>query len=103
MEFADLHPGNVFQLLSNPTISWIRITHTCSYVACKCCDHNAVCLADGTRVNFSPRAEVRLNLNWSIPCRQCGNMVEEARRCYAIPTCYVCLPPPPPLELVKKI
>lgn len=27
-------------------------------------------------------------------CRQCGNPVEDARRCYATPMCFNCLPPP---------
>ena len=31
----------------------------------------------------------------------CGRPVETARRCYAIPTCYACLPPPPPLPVGK--
>lgn len=34
----------------------------------------------------------------SIICKQCGvREVEEARRCYATPVCYACLPPPKPL------
>lgn len=33
-------------------------------------------------------------------CHGCGKPVEEARRCYAIPMCYACLPPPPPLPVV---
>lgn len=28
-------------------------------------------------------------------CRQCGATVEPERECYAVPTCYACLPPPP--------
>jgi hypothetical protein len=32
-------------------------------------------------------------------CAQCGKPVEEERRCYAIPTCYACLPPPEPLPV----
>ena len=38
----------------------------------------------------------------SIVCRQCGKEVEEARRCYAIPTCYACLPPPEPLPIAHN-
>jgi len=34
-------------------------------------------------------------------CAVCGRPVEEARRCYAIPHCYGCLPPPPPLQVVQ--
>lgn len=34
-----------------------------------------------------------------IPCESCGKPVEEPRECYAIPTCYACLPPPPPLPV----
>ena len=33
------------------------------------------------------------------PCRRCGGPVEEARLCYAQPTCYACLPPPEPLPV----
>lgn len=32
-------------------------------------------------------------------CAECGGPVEEARHCYAIPTCYRCLPSPPPLPI----
>lgn len=28
-------------------------------------------------------------------CRRCGATVEPERECYAVPTCYACLPPPP--------
>jgi hypothetical protein len=34
-------------------------------------------------------------------CRACGKDVEEARRCYAIPVCYACLPPPEPLKVIS--
>lgn len=35
-----------------------------------------------------------------IICRSCRRRaVERARHCYAIPTCYVCLPPPAPLPI----
>ena len=38
-----------------------------------------------------------------IMCRQCGEReVEEARRCYATPVCYACLPPPKPLPVRRK-
>ncbi len=33
------------------------------------------------------------------PCA-CGRTVEPDRECYAVPTCHVCLPPPPPLPIV---
>lgn len=37
-----------------------------------------------------------------IICKQCGvREVEEARRCYATPVCYACLPPPRPLPIAK--
>lgn len=36
-----------------------------------------------------------------VPCRQCGLAVESERRCYAIPTCYACLPPPEPLPIAE--
>lgn len=36
-----------------------------------------------------------------VTCVQCGRAVEEVRECYAIPTCYACLPPPEPLALIS--
>ena len=36
-----------------------------------------------------------------IPCVRCGKRVEKARECYALPTCYACLPPPEPLEMIN--
>ena len=34
-------------------------------------------------------------------CARCGEPVEPNRRCYAIPHCYACLPPPPELPTVQ--
>jgi hypothetical protein len=39
------------------------------------------------------------HVDYNEPCRSCGEPVEPARRCYAIPTCYACLPPPEPLPV----
>jgi hypothetical protein len=38
-------------------------------------------------------------------CRKCGRTVEPERECYAIPTCFACLPPPPriPFETIGEI
>jgi hypothetical protein len=36
-----------------------------------------------------------------IPCKQCGEPVEDVRRCYAVPMCYACLPPPPELPTIE--
>ncbi len=36
-----------------------------------------------------------------VPCETCGKPVERVRECYAHPTCYACLPPPPPLDTVS--
>lgn len=33
-------------------------------------------------------------------CESCGGAVEKARHVYAHPTCYKCLPPPPPIPVV---
>lgn len=33
-----------------------------------------------------------------VKCHTCGKPVEPVRQCYAVPTCYACLPPPPPLR-----
>lgn len=35
-------------------------------------------------------------------CRGCGRTVEPERECYAIPTCFACLPPPPPLPVLPS-
>ncbi len=37
-------------------------------------------------------------LLFPILCRTCGQPVETERRCFAIPTCFACLPPPPPID-----
>ena len=44
----------------------------------------------------SAASEPRLPPEWDQPpdCRECGKPCEKARWCYAIPTCYACLPPP---------
>jgi hypothetical protein len=41
---------------------------------------------------------------WDEPqnCRQCGKPAEKERWCYAIPTCYACLPPPNIPKMVKS-
>ena len=35
-------------------------------------------------------------------CRKCGRTVEPERECYAIPTCFACLPPPPPMTVLPS-
>ena len=35
-------------------------------------------------------------------CVECGGCVEPTRECYVIPTCYGCLPPPPPIAALVK-
>ncbi len=37
-----------------------------------------------------------------IYCAQCKGIVEPERWAYAIPTCYACLPPPPPLPVLQE-
>jgi hypothetical protein len=39
--------------------------------------------------------------NEPLRCKQCGGVAEEARRCYATPVCFACLPPPAPLPVAK--
>lgn len=34
-------------------------------------------------------------------CARCGRTVEPERECYAVPTCYACLPPPDPLPVCE--
>lgn len=44
------------------------------------------------------------SIRWgAIPgvCRQCHGPCEEIRGCYAVPTCFKCLPPPPELETIE--
>lgn len=36
----------------------------------------------------------------SVWCRTCGKPVEPERACFAIPTCYACLPPPQKLPTI---
>jgi hypothetical protein len=48
-----------------------------------------------------PAAALRAILAVPRACRTCGRVVEPARQCYAIPTCYACLPPPPPLQVAE--
>jgi len=36
-----------------------------------------------------------------ILCVKCGKPVEHERECYYHPTCYACLPPPTPLEIIQ--
>jgi hypothetical protein len=33
-------------------------------------------------------------------CERCDDVVEKPREVYARPTCYECLPPPPPLPIL---
>lgn len=44
-----------------------------------------------------------LDVLWGGPnfCVRCGKQVEPARNVYAIPHCYACLPPPPPVETIE--
>lgn len=35
-------------------------------------------------------------------CQTCRGPVEPERKCFAVPTCFKCLPPPPPMERVKS-
>jgi len=48
------------------------------------------------RENASLRRQV-------VPCVQCNRPVEFQRRIYVTPTCYACLPPPPPLGALNLI
>lgn len=44
--------------------------------------------------------EIDENGWWTgIWCRECKKKVEPVRRCWAIPMCYDCIPPPPPLPV----
>jgi len=48
-----------------------------------------------------PTAALRAILAVPRACRARGCVVEPARQCYAVPACYACLPPPPPLETIE--
>ncbi len=57
------------------------------------------------------RQREALHSNWATPrapsdrspahCVRCDGPVEEARLCYAYPTCYGCLPPPSALPVLE--
>jgi hypothetical protein len=34
-------------------------------------------------------------------CRECGAPCPRMRWCYAIPMCFACLPPPPPIPVLS--
>lgn len=53
------------------------------------------------KIKNDPKAIAEARALMPIACRTCGMPVELARRCYAIPTCYACLPPPPPLAIIE--
>jgi hypothetical protein len=38
-----------------------------------------------------------------VPCVRCGEPVEEARKCYALPKCYACQPPAEPLPVARPV
>jgi len=56
----------------------------------------------GLKVGLRPMKVLELPpVDPRILCVQCGRIVELQRRCYVIPTCYKCLPPPEPLKIAK--
>lgn len=70
--------------------------------ACRCAEHAAQS-PESLPKGPGPRpARQRLpGDNSSAACVDCGKPVEEARRCYAFPTCFACLPPPPELPVLQ--
>jgi hypothetical protein len=73
----------------------------CDVTSLAPCDHlTEHCLA-GWKVPCNCGQECDWHIVTTRPvCAQCGKPVEEERRCYAIPTCYACLPPPEPLTVI---
>lgn len=63
MQFSEIEPGTHFSLPSTPTIQWIKTT-ICNLEECLCCTRNAVCLNDGTYVNFAPHTQIQMNCHW---------------------------------------
>jgi hypothetical protein len=59
-------------------------------------------LDTASRERDEARAEIaRLRNNFAPRCLQCGARTEPERWCYAIPTCFACLPPPPPIPVLE--
>lgn len=57
--------------------------------------------ADGTVYWLKGKAGCVCEAALSVPtrCVECGEPVELGRECYALPTCYTCLPPPLPMQI----
>lgn len=55
------------------------------------------------RMTEAEKNEARELLGWNTPkaCKYCGDDVGVERRCFAVPVCYQCLPPPEPLRTVR--
>lgn len=55
------------------------------------------------RLTPAETVEARALLGWDAPksCRYCGEDVGIDRRCFAVPVCVACLPPPPPVRSVR--
>ena len=58
-----------------------------------------VLLARGLVTYAEAMALAEVEVAARVGCATCGGRVEPERRCYAIPTCYRCLPPPEPLPI----
>lgn len=59
------------------------------------------CIRYGVRTDLPDTGECPFCLRHSNWCRGCGGPVEPVRWIYATPTCFTCLAPPEPIEVVK--
>ena len=57
-------------------------------------------VSDGFAKAFAQDWPERIAATLATACTECGKPVEEARRSYARPVCFACLPPPEPLPVV---
>jgi len=57
------------------------------------------------RMTEAEKAEARELLGWNTPksCRYCGEDVGTGRRCFAVPVCVQCLPPPPAMLVTRGV
>lgn len=83
-ELSDLAPCGAVKDECVPAMKAIH----CGKAECECnyCDNGN----DFTMIECAP-----------LKCKQCGGDAEEARRCYATPVCFSCLPPPRPLKKIE--
>jgi hypothetical protein len=61
----------------------------------------ALALIEADRAAVAQAERERLTESYAPNCRRCQARTEPPRWCYAIPVCFACLPPPPPIERLE--